>query len=373
VPETEWIDAGLLDAADPAAADRRELLAWLEAQGCTTAELVEADRRGNLDSASADRLLRPIPTLTREEVADRCGLTPEQVDRAWLAAGFPPPAPGTPTFSEDDLLLFMVVPLAAELFGEDTLLAFTRVMAASMARIAEAADAMFLTDVEGPRRAGGATSVELARTVQDGIGMLAGLPTVFAPLFRRHAMAAIERSRLARSAGPGGRSLTGAYRVPLAVGFADLVGFTALAERSDPRVLAGVVGRFERSAADRAVSAGARVVKSIGDAVMIVGRDAVAVVDVLVGLADDVDADPELTGVRAAVVAGEVLARDGDYVGPTVNLAARATKEAPPGGVVVNEPVANALAVVGRPARRLEPRRLRGIDDPVVLWQVADR
>jgi adenylate cyclase len=114
------------------------------------------------------------------------------------------------------------------------------------------------------------------------------------------------------------------------------------------------------------------VVKSIGDAVMIVGTDPVGVVDVVLGLVDDVADDPDLTGLRAAVAAGDVLARDGDYVGPTVNLAARATKEAPPGGVVVNDAVADALVAVGRSVRRLEPRTLRGIDDPVVLSLVLE-
>lgn len=368
MPEREWIEAGLLDPTSDGADDRRELLAWLEARGLTIEELVAADARHRLHSAASDRRLRPPATLTREEAADRCGFTPEQIDRTWLAAGFPPPPSGVPTFTDDDLALLSVVPLAVDMFGEDTLLAFVRVMGASMARIAEAADAMFLKDVEGPRRARGATPLELAKTTDEAVGLLSGLPLILAPLFRRHAAAAIERSRLARSGGADGGF---ASRVSLGVGFADLVGFTALAERTDPRVLATVVGRFEQSASERAVAAGARVVKSIGDAVMVVGADPVAVVDVVLGLVDDVDAEPALTGVRAAVVAGEVLARDGDYVGPTVNLAARATKEAPPGGVVVNEPVAAALAALDRPTTALDARRLRGIDEPVVLSLVG--
>ena len=372
MPEAEWIAAGLLDAAAPLADERRQLLEWLESEGCTVEEMVAAHAAGNLDSASADKRLRPPPTMSREQVAERTGLTVEIVDRAWLAAGFPPPPAGVSFFNDDDLLLFSVVPTAADLFGEDTLLAFTRVMGASMARIAEAADAMFLTDVEEPRRREGATLLELAKTVDIGVSMLAGLPNILAPLFRRHAAAAIDRSRLARTGQRGG-AFVGAYRVPLAVGFADLVGFTTLSERIDPRQLARIVGRFERSAADRAVAAGARVVKSIGDAVMIVGADAVAVVDVVSALVEEVAGDPELTGLRAAVAAGEVLARDGDYVGPTVNLAARATKEAPPGGVVVNDAVAAALVAAGRVVQPLEPRTLRGIDHPVVLSLVDGR
>jgi class 3 adenylate cyclase len=367
VPEQEWIDAGLLDPSSPNAGERRELLAWLEAQGCTVDELVEAERRGHLHSAAADRRLRPPPTLTREDVADRVGLDVERLDRAMLAAGFPPAPPGVPAFTEEDVNIFRVIPAAAGLFGEDTLLAFTRVMGASMARIAEAADAMFLADVEGPKRARGASELELAVTIDEAVRLLGGLPEVLAPLFRRHASAAVERSRAARA----GDQFRGPDRTRLAVAFADLVGFTALAERHDPRTLAEAVGRFEGAASERAVAAGARVVKSIGDAVMVVGHDPLALVDVALGLVADVAADPQLAGARAAVVAGEVLARDGDYFGPTVNLAARATKEAPPGGVVVNDPVAAALTAAGRPPAPLAPRRLRGFDDPVVLHLAA--
>jgi adenylate cyclase len=372
VAEAEWVAAGLLDPDDPEAGERRELLEWLEAQGFTSDQLRAAAASENLQSLAGDTRLRPAPTLTREEVASRCGLAPEGVDRAWLAAGFPPPPSGVPFFREEELALFAVVPLAQDLFGEDTLLAFTRVMGTSLARIAEAADAMFLTDVEEPRRSGGVTERELAQAIDLGSALLADLPAVLAPLFRRHAAAAIDRSRLARS-GMRGSAFIGPYRVPLAVAFADLVGFTALTEACDPRQLAAVVGRFERTASERAVAAGARLVKSIGDAVMIVGSDPVAVVGVVEDLVEAVAHDDDLTGLRAAVAFGEVLAREGDYVGSTVNLAARATKEAPVNGVVVNDPVAAALSDAGRSTTPLEPRQLRGIDHPVVLSLVAGR
>jgi adenylate cyclase len=289
-----------------------------------------------------------------------------------LAAGFPPPPRDAPAFNEADLIVFELAGLASQVFDTDTLLAFTRVMGGSMARIAEAADAMFLVDVEGPRRAEGISQLDLARTIDGAVALLLGVPEMFAPLFRRHAAAAIHRSRIARAGVTGDRTAS-VDRLRVAVGFADLVDYTALTERHDPRELAAVVGRFERAAAERAVAANARVVKSIGDAVMVVGIEPLDVVDVMTGLVDDVGAEPALAGVRAAVVAGDVLARDGDYVGATVNLAARATKEAPVDGIVVNEPVAAALAAAGRPTTPLDARHLRGIDEPVVLALVERR
>jgi adenylate cyclase len=373
VGERDWVEAGLLDPDSPDADDRRALLSWLDERGVTIEEMQVAARTGSLPAAATDRWLHPPGTMTREDVAERTGLAPEQVDRTWLAAGFPPPGPGERTFRESDLELFDVVPVAVEMFGADTLLAFTRVMGTSMARIAEAADAMFLADVEAPGREAGMTDLELAQTTESAVTMLFDLPQVLAPLFRRHAAAAIERSRLARSARTGDRRFTGPDRAHLAIGFADLVGFTEISEVLDRRALAEIVGRFERAAAERAVAAGARVVKSIGDAVMVVALDPIAVVDVLQGLIDDVAGEPELRGVRSAVVAGEVLARDGDYVGPTVNLAARATKEAEPGGLVVNDVVAEALHAADRPTEPMAPRLLRGIVGEVVLFRVGEQ
>jgi adenylate cyclase len=48
--------------------------------------------------------------------------------------------------------------------------------------------------------------------------------------------------------------------------------------------------------------------------------------------------------VRAALASGEVIARDGDDSGTTVNRAARAVKLARPGTLLVDEGAASALA-----------------------------
>jgi adenylate cyclase len=114
-----------------------------------------------------------------------------------------------------------------------------------------------------------------------------------------------------------------------------------------------------------------RLVKSIGDEVMVAGSDPVAVTDVLVGLAGFVDAHPVLTAVRAAAAQGELQGRGGDWFGAEVNLAARAVKLASPGQVVVTDPVADALAAAGRAVTPLEPRAVRGVAGPVTLHLVG--
>ena len=56
----------------------------------------------------------------------------------------------------------------------------------------------------------------------------------------------------------------------MAVGFADMVGFTMLSQHLGDEELAAVVARFEALAHDTVVALGGRVVKMIGDEVMFV-------------------------------------------------------------------------------------------------------
>jgi adenylate cyclase len=249
---------------------------------------------------------------------------------------------------------------AIAVFGEEAVLAFTRVLGSSLARIAEAGDAMFVRQVEGPMRAGGSTDAQVARTAREAVEVFLGVPTVMADLWRRHAAAALERSRAARGEGVFDR-------FHLAVGFADLVGFTALAARLDNAELGAAVADFEREAADRATAGGARLVKSMGDAAMIVGADTVAVAGVVADLVEFVHDHPVLTELRAALAVGDLVAREGDYYGPEVNLAARAVKEADPGELVTTADAAAALEAAGWAVEALGPRPLRGFDEPIVL------
>jgi adenylate cyclase len=91
------------------------------------------------------------------------------------------------------------------------------------------------------------------------------------PLFRQHVAGAVERSRAARDHGQ-----VDTFHV--AVGFGDLVGSTPLGTSVGAVAVGRALAEFEREAADRATARGARLVKAIGDEVMVVGVDPVAVV-----------------------------------------------------------------------------------------------
>lgn len=367
--ESAWVDAGLLDPAGPDADERRRLLAYLQELGIPIEELQEAARGRGLGTAATDQLLRPRGLRSLADAATAAGIDVDLARRVFLAAGLAglsgPDGPDA-GFDDADVMVLAAFAEAMAAYGDEAVLALVRVVGSSLARIAETADAMFLTQVEGPLRAGGGDSTDVARSARHGTELLLGLPTVMAPLFRHHVVAAVHRSRAARDVGRVDWFL-------MAVGFADLVGSTALTDAVEPAVLGRALADFEREAADRATAAGARLVKAIGDEVMVASADPVAVVDVLVGLAGFVRDHPVLTEVRAAAAMGKLVGRDGDWFGPEVNLAARAVRGAPPGRVVVTGPVADALRAAGRPVGpSLGERALRGIAGPVALHLVGE-
>ena len=122
----------------------------------------------------------------------------------------------------------------------------------------------------------------------------------------------------------------------LSVGFVDLVGSTTLANTLEPADLAAALTHFDASSSEIVTQHGGRVIKLIGDEVMFVAADADTAADVAVALVDALDTDDVLPPARASVASGEVVARDGDYSGPIVNLAARAVTVARPSSVLVD-------------------------------------
>ncbi len=112
--------------------------------------------------------------------------------------------------------------------------------------------------------------------------------------------------------------------------FADLVEFTSLGEEIAPEELGEVVGRFEELATG-VVAAPVRLVKTIGDAVMLVSPDAEPLVETALDLVAAAAAEGDQFPVlRAGIATGPTLPQSGDYYGRSVNLASRDHRHRPP-------------------------------------------
>src|SRR5262245_54957681 len=210
--------AGVYDPRAPDAAEKLAFLEWLIAQGVTFDQVVAAHRERRLTALAADLQLRPGPRLAAREVAERHGLPVDAVMRLSLAVGLPPRDADDPVYSEDDAFTFAAYHTASSIFGEASARRFVRIVASSLARIAEAAVTMFQVNVEGPLRESGGTDLDVAKVNQRAVATLGEVRQMLQVLFMSHMERAI---RMLRDARP--RRTVDTAR--LAVGFVDLVGF----------------------------------------------------------------------------------------------------------------------------------------------------
>ena len=296
---------------------------------------------------------------TGDELAAKVGMDRELSKRLWRAMGFPDVDDDDRVFTDADAdaLATVHAMLTMGMTTVESTVQLTRVIGSSLARIAEA--------MLGAReeRARDALPIQADLFALAAEATLETQSRMLDYVWRRHLQAASRRRLMAasRTDRPG---------APMAVGFADLVGFTALSQQVTATELAEVVDRFEALAFDQVALQGGRVAKMIGDEVMFVVDDVQAALETALSLAEAYADDEILSDVRVGLAWGDVLAREGDYYGPVVNLASRIVNIAIAGAVVVAEPVHEALADDGRYAfRALRQRNLKDIGR-VRLWRV---
>ena len=334
-----------------------ELADIVRAYGATDEEVRRAEADGTLLLLAIERMA--LGQELRYDVAEACartGTTEEELRHIWRSLGFPDPPAGEAVFSEVDLENLAAVAdlLHSGAVAPEVAYGMTRVIGSSMARVASALIDAVSARADAVVRAGGdvQAAVALEPLADEASSFLPRFPAVLEQVWRRHLQAAARR-RILRSEGDD---------AAVVVGFADLVGFTALAQQVSDQELAEVVDQFERLAYDVVVAGGGRVLKMIGDEVMFLVEDPVAAAEIALGLADASRDAAELSDVRVGLALGPVLEREGDAYGATVNLASRITAIAYPGTVVVAPDLRAVLEDDPRFSfRGMRPRFLKGI------------
>ena len=152
------------------------------------------------------------------------------------------------------------------------------------------------------------------------------------------------------------------------IGFVDLAGFTALTEVHGDHAAVDLLDVFTGTAREAIARSGAEFVKSIGDAVMFAASTPAAGVDAVRQVFEACYASDVFPEPRAGLHHGPVVARDGDYFGATVNLAARVASRAGSGQALATTEVARAATTAGVDTVALGIFRLRNVLDPVDLW-----
>ena len=366
VPGAAELEAsGLYDPAAPDAADRLALLEYLLGLGATVEELVDAGTAGFPLVASRIALWGPGRRFTLDEVEGRLGVDHSTLLRTWRAAGFADPEPDARLFAEQDVEMFEVMQAGLDFFGEEVIVQLLRVLGSAAARIAEASISAFFVNVVPSALAHDSSELALARANTDSILLLDGLTRGFDALVRHH----IEQGFRADSPldGTGGIDL-----VHKSIGFADLVGSTTWTQQLDFIALSHALSDFENTASEIVIADRGRVVKLIGDEVMFVTDDAPTAVDIGLALIEAFAAHAVLPPVRAGIASGEVVARDGDYSGAVVNLAARALSVAEPSKLLVDRATALASRDDARFVAGAEREHaLKGFDEPVPLREIT--
>ena len=160
-----------------------------------------------------------------------------------------------------------------------------------------------------------------------------------------------------------------------AIVFTDIVGFTEFtAVRGDADALA-LLDRQEQLVC-AALPPGARVVKELGDGLLLWLPEIVAALTACLELLDRFSQLAHADGalwVRMGMHWGQPARRGDDLIGHAVNLAARIVDVAGPGELLVSADVRHAVAtsLPGLQLEELGPVVMRGIPDPVGLYRAS--
>jgi adenylate cyclase len=356
---------GLLDELkDDAREARLQLLQRLAEEGVSLDELREAVTGGRLTLLPVERALAGGPPLyTPREIAELAGMELDLLQRFSAALGVPYNDPDEKTLTESDLEAARRVKAFRDAgLPDEGMLQVARTIGMGTARIAEANRELTVRTLVQP----GDTERDLALRFAAAAEYMMPLvgPTLEYAL-QAHMLEQVRRDVIGAADLESGEI---GGTVDLTVCFADMVEFTRLGEEIAPEELGMVAGRLEEMAVAVAEPP-VRLVKTIGDAAMLVSTEPKPMVEAALALIKAAEEEgEEFPWLRAGIASGPTLPQAGDYYGRSVNLASRITGIARPGSVLVDEDTKKVVdgdfsySFVGE-------RRLKGIDSRVKLFR----
>jgi adenylate cyclase len=358
--------SGLLDGLEGKARDERaELIPWLLERGVTVEQI-----RGAFAPAllAARRILGDDGVyVSARETSEKMGIDLDLLQRIQRAIGLP-------RVEDPDAAVYMRADAEAAAFAQkfidlgmqpDQLVQITRMLAEGLSRAAEVMRYAALASILDPT----ATELEIAKNSE---ALLREVAPVLGPMIQemlrlqlRHLM---ETEAVTATERAEGQRIPGARLVTIA--FADLVGFTRLGEVVPPEDLEQLAHRLADLAREVAVPP-VRFIKTIGDEVMLVSPDPVALLEAVMDLVDSTGGDDDFPRLRVGAATGMAVSRAGDWFGRPVNLASRVTTAARPGSILVAESTREAIGDDERFRWSFAGARyLKGIKSEVKLHRV---
>jgi adenylate cyclase len=370
-----WAQSGLIPEVDgndvwtQAAVAHARIVARLRQRGHKLEHIREAGRQGRLAYGYIEEIFSaPERTTSLRQASRETGLDEELIERCWMSLGLP--AEGLDRLSDDDVEALRYVASVLESgFPLVAFLQLLRVYGQALAQIADAEVRLFHLYVHEPLMREGVPGLEMAEEME---GLARDLLPLASPLMdymhQRYLGHFVEQDVVGHMESDLEEE-TGLGRVRVAIAFADLAGYTRFTEEEGEEEALSSVERFVEGVSST-LPEDARVVKTIGDEVMLVGHDVHALVNWAVGFASRWTERPE---PRVGIHFGTALYRDGDYYGREVNLSSRLVARARGGEVLVSDSVVKAVRDPLLEFEGIGQVKLKGFDEPAQLCRVTLR
>jgi adenylate cyclase len=335
-----WARQGLVPQYDgdwsTAAVGHARVVARLRERGHSLAEIRQATEEGRLAFGYIEELFPHDDALyTVEQAARETGLDTGLIERVITALGWSPVQAQSLSDSDLQLLRYVAAVLAAGL-PLVAMLQLIRVYGQAMAQVADAEVRLFHLYVHEPLMRSGSDGMEMADEMLALTRELLPLSSpVMDQVHQRYLQHFVEQDVVGHMESDLDGDAIDLGRMRVAIAFADLAGYTRLTEEEGELQAVDAVERFVE-AVEITLPDEARVIKTIGDEVMVVGSDPAALTDWAVGF-QRLQSDRPLP--RIAVHYGDALYRDGDYYGRDVNIASRVAARSAGGEVLVTRPV----------------------------------
>jgi adenylate cyclase len=373
-----WAASGVIPEVDgggdwsAAAVAHARVVARLRERGHRLEDIREAGRQGRLSYGYVESLFGQDQERagTLRDAAAETGLPEGLIERFWTSIGLSPAT--LESLSEEDLEALRYV--ASVLDSGFPLVAFLqlcRVYGQTLSQIADAEVRLFHLYVHEPLMREGVPGLQMAEEMES---LASDLLPLASPLMdyvhRRFLQHYVAQDVVGHMEDELEEGEAESGRVRVAIAFADLAGYTRFTEEEGEEEALSLVERFVEGVTNT-LPEDARLVKTIGDEVMVVGADVQAMVDWAVGYVGLFEERPE---PRIGIHWGTALYRDGDYFGREINLASRVVARARGGEVLVTDSVVEAVT----PAAHLSFEgigqvKLKGFDQPRQLCRARPR
>jgi adenylate cyclase len=369
---TRWAKTGVIperrgdeDGWTPSAVAHARIVARLRERGHSLQEVRRAGEEGRLAYGYVEDLFTAgaTPTISFDDAAREVGLEPALLERIWASVGFAPRRPEHLTEDDVRALRYIAAVLAAG-FPLVAFIQLIRVYGQALSRIADAETRLFHIYVHEPLMRQGVPGLQMAEEMENLAGDLLPFSSPLMDyLHQRFLREFVGRDVVGHMETDLDESID-LGRVRVTIAFADLAGWTRFTEEVGEEEALDVVEDFIDAVNDT-LPENARIIKTIGDEVMIVGQDPAELTDWAVGFQRLWQERPL---ARIGIHQGVTLYRDGDYYGRDVNLAARVVARARGGEVLISGSVLEAIDQRG-PLRfeNIGQVKLKGFNETVQL------